>query len=268
MYLDDDLHRFEADGTPELKNNTNEGYVSCKNAEVWFQTAGEGEPFILLHGGLWHSGNWNLVANLFVEKGYQVILIDSRGHGHSTQREELYHYQSMMEDVSTVMDHLLLEKAFFLGWSDGAVVSLMMAKYHPEKVKGVYYFACNIHQSGAKSFVFTDSIKACISRHQKDYHALSKTPTQFDSFMNAVGLMQQNEPNYQMNDLNDIHVPIRVSISEEDKFITVQHSKDIARYLPNGSFELLIGVTHFAPLQNPEYFANSVISFYKTMSRS
>ena len=49
-------------------------------------TFGNGEPVILLHGGLANSNYWgNQVPAL--AKHYRVIVMDSRGHGRSTRNE-------------------------------------------------------------------------------------------------------------------------------------------------------------------------------------
>jgi len=92
----------------------------------------------------------------------------------------------MASDVSAVMDTLHLEKAAFVGWSDGACTSLILASKAPTRVTGVFFFACNMDPSGVKEFEFTPILGRCSSRHKKDYAELSATPDQFDEFSEAV----------------------------------------------------------------------------------
>jgi len=74
----------------------------------------------MLHGGLGHGGNWGYQVPALTSSGYRAVLIDSRGHGHNTRDERRYRYELMASDVLAEMDHLQVEKAAFVGWSDGA----------------------------------------------------------------------------------------------------------------------------------------------------
>jgi pimeloyl-ACP methyl ester carboxylesterase len=56
----------------------------------------------------------------------------------------------MAFDVLAVMDHLQLEKAAFLGWSDGACTALVLARNAALRSAGVFFFACNMDPSGQK----------------------------------------------------------------------------------------------------------------------
>ncbi len=58
--------------------------------------------------------------------------MDTRGHGRSLNYEETYSYVHMAEDVKRVLEFLNIDKAGFVGWSDGAVTSLILAGQNPE----------------------------------------------------------------------------------------------------------------------------------------
>jgi len=125
---DDDLKNFEAHGAAALPVTSDQGYVDHQGARIWYATFGAGPTVIMLHGGLGHSGNWGYQLPALTSSGYRAILIDSRGHGHSTRDERPYTYELMASDVLAVMDHLQLEKAAFVGWSDGACTALVLAR--------------------------------------------------------------------------------------------------------------------------------------------
>lgn len=82
---------------------------------------------VLLHSGLGHSGNWGYQVKELIEKDYKVILIDSRGHGQSSKDEQPFTYQLMAYDLAAVLDFLDIKKVGLVGWSDGAVTSLIFA---------------------------------------------------------------------------------------------------------------------------------------------
>ncbi|WP_119272260.1 alpha/beta fold hydrolase [Taklimakanibacter deserti] len=258
---DDDLIRFASDGAPALPPADREGHVEHEGARIWHASYAEGAPVILLHGGLGHSGNWTYQLPALLDAGHRVILIDSRGHGRSTRDDRPFTYELMASDVLAVMDALDLDKAAFIGWSDGACIALVLAMRSPHRVAGVFFFGCNMDPSGTREFVPTPVIDRCFGRHAKDYARLSVTPDRFDSFVDAVSLMMQTEPHYSAHDLARIRVPVAIVHSEHDEFITPEHAEYLARSIPGAELIRLAGVSHFAPLQRPDYFNDVLLTF-------
>lgn len=264
-FTDDELKQFEAAGA-ELPESGASAFVDNDGAHIWHASFGAGEPVILLHGGLGHSGNWAHQVRPLVAAGRQVVVVDSRGHGRSSRDQRPYSYQLMASDVFAVMDALGLKRAAVVGWSDGACIGMIMADQHPERVSGVFFFACNMDPSGTLPFESTPVIDRCFGRHVKDYARLSATPDQFSAFTDAVGLMQRTEPNYTADDLARIRVPVTVAQSEKDEFIRPEHATYLARSIPAAELVILPGVSHFAPLQRPELFNGAVLSFLDRIS--
>ena len=258
---DDELIRFEAEGATPLPDTNDQGSVEHDGAQIWYADYGSGSPVILLHGGLGHSGNWGYQVPALVKNGYRAIVIDSRGHGRSSRDAQPYSYELMASDVLAVMETLSLEKAALVGWSDGACTSLILADKDPERVAGVFYFACNMDPSGTKEFEFGPLVKRCFNRHVKDYQQLSSTPDQFDEFSDAVGLMQRTQPNYSADYLARLRVPVAIVHSEHDEFIKREHAEYLARSIPHAEFIDLPGVSHFAPLQRPDQFNTELLAF-------
>lgn len=195
MEPDDDLKRFEAEGAAPLPNPGDQGWIENDGARIWYAAYGSGPPVVLLHGGLGHGGNWGYQIPALVSAGYRAVVIDSRGHGRSTRDDRPFSYDLMATDVLAVMDALHLERAAVVGWSDGACIALVLASQVPERVAGVFLFACNMDPSGAKEFVPGAIVDRCFARHVKDYAALSSTPDQFGTLVEDVGLMQRTQPN-------------------------------------------------------------------------
>jgi pimeloyl-ACP methyl ester carboxylesterase len=259
---DDELIRFEAEGPTPLPDSQQQGYIENNGASIWYAAYGSGSPVILLHGGMGNSGNWGYQVPALIERGYRVVVIDSRGHGRSTRDTQPYTYELMASDVLAGMDTLQLDKAAMVGWSDGACTALVLASQAPERVAGVFYFACNMDPGGVKETVeFTPVLQRCISRHQKDYRQLSATPDQFDAFSEAVGRMQSTQPNFSASDLAEIRVPVVIAQSEHDEFIRREHAEYLARSIPNAQYVFLTGVSHFAPLQRPDQFNAEILAF-------
>ena len=263
---DDDLRRFEAQGAPAMPVASVQGYVANDGARIWYATHGTGAPVILLHGGLGHSGNWGYQVPALIRSGYRAVVIDSRGHGRSTRDAQPYRYERMACDVLAVMDELQLPRAALVGWSDGAVIALLLAMKAPARVTGVLYFGCNMDPTGLKPVVDSSPLLTrCLSRHAQDYAQLSSTPDQFKPFLDAVSVMMSTQPNCSAQELAQIRVPVAVAHSEHDEFIKREHAEYLARTIPNAAFIDLHGVSHFAPLQRPEQFNAAVLSFLESL---
>ena len=261
---DDDLERFEAEGAPPLPPG-DEGFVDHAGARIWYASYGAGSPVILLHGGLGHSGNWGFQVPDLTAAGHRVIIVDSRGHGRSTRDDRPFSYDMMASDVLAVMDNAEIDRAALVGWSDGAIISLILADKAPERAAGVFFFACKMDPSGNKPFELTAALKRCFSRHGKDYAALSATPDKFKEFVDAVSLMQRTQPNYSAAGLARIRVPVRIVQAEHDEFIKPEHASYLSNTLPIATLSVLSGVSHFAPLQRPEQFNNEMKTFLRTI---
>jgi pimeloyl-ACP methyl ester carboxylesterase len=258
---DDDLTNFERYGAEPLPATNDQGYVDHEGARIWYATFGAGLSVIMLHGGLGHSGNWAYQVPGLMGSGYRVVLIDSRGHGRSTRDEQPYTYELMASDVLAVMDHLQLEKAAFVGWSDGACIALVLARNAAPRSAGVFFFACKMDPSGLKDIEPSPVLRRCFTRHSKDYAHLSATPDQFAAFTEAVRRMQRTEPNYSVRDLAEVHVPTAIVLGEHDEFIKLEHAEYLAHSIPGAEFILLPGVSHFAPIQRPEKFNGVMLAF-------
>ena len=107
--------------------------ISINGMEMYFETAGGGEPLILLHGGAGVGANWNLI---FKEPpaGYRLIVPDLRGHGRSTNPSGEFTFRQSALDVFALVDHLGIERFKAIGMSLGAKTLLHAATEQPPRV--------------------------------------------------------------------------------------------------------------------------------------
>ncbi len=261
---DDDLTLFAAEGPPPLPQGG--ATIMRDGARLWFGVYGSGPVVALLHGGLGNAGNFGYQVEFLLAEGYRVLVIDSRGQGRSGWDGRPFSYDQFADDLVAVLDHLGIGRAGIVGWSDGACTGLALAKSNPERVSGVFFFACNVDDSGAWPFEMTDVIGNCVSRHQKDYAALSPTPGGFEAMSQALQVMQGSQPNYSQDDLRAIRVPVTIAWAAKDEFIRPEHARYIAEAIPGAQLLELPGVSHFAPVQRPAAFNAAVLDFLKRVS--
>jgi pimeloyl-ACP methyl ester carboxylesterase len=246
--------------TPSLPKAVQSGYAPINGIRIWYATFGQGEPVILLHGGLANSNYWgNQVRAL--EAHYRVVVMDSRGHGRSTRNAEPYGYDLMASDVTGLMDFLKIKKAAIVGWSDGAILGLDIAMQHPERVSKLFAFAANSDPSGVADIAQSPVFNAFIARAEKEYEALSPTPTEYKAFLAQITKMWETQPNWTAADLQRITVPSWIVDADHDEAIKRENTLFMAASIPNAGLLLQPEVSHFSFIQDPEQFTADVLHF-------
>lgn len=100
--------------------------------QLHYQTAGEGQPLVLIHGLFGSADNWGNITKHFAQH-FQVISIDLRNHGRSPH-SELQSYTEMADDLLELCDTLGLQQICLLGHSLGGKVAMQFATHYPERV--------------------------------------------------------------------------------------------------------------------------------------
>src|SRR4030042_244443 len=103
-----------------------EGDVIANGIRIHYTRAGvpRGPELVLLHGYSDNGRCWTPVAQA-LESGYDIIMIDARGHGLSEAPEGSYAADVMADDVRGVCDALELELPVLIGHSMGAITAMV-----------------------------------------------------------------------------------------------------------------------------------------------
>ena len=246
---------------PSLPAGGTPGHVAENGARIWYETYGSGPPVVLLHGGLANSAYWGNQIPVLA-RDHQVVVIDSRGHGRSSRDARPYSYELMASDVVGVMDALKIKRAAIVGWSDGAIISLVMAMKTPDRVRCAFAFAANMDPSGVKSDTLaTPTFGAFAARGEAEYDAVSPTPGGYNAFSAAIEHMWDTEPNYTAADLAKITVPVAIVDGDHDEAIKREHTEYLARSIPGAKLVILPGLSHFAMIQDPAAFNSALLGF-------
>lgn len=114
-------------------------FKASDGVEIYYDQWGRGSsgpPVLLHHGYVAHArANWvwpGIVRSL-TSAGRRVIALDARGHGRSGKPHDPAYYgeAKMAEDVSSLLDVLGLDEVDLVGYSMGAVVSLIVGSQEP-----------------------------------------------------------------------------------------------------------------------------------------
>jgi pimeloyl-ACP methyl ester carboxylesterase len=246
--------------TPALPKPDASGILPINGVRVWYAEFGHGAPVILVHGGLANSDYWGLQVPVLAAH-YHVIVLDSRGHGRSTRNDAPIGYDLMASDVLALMDYLHIHQAALIGWSDGAIIGLDIAINHPDRLTRLFAFAANSDPSGVKDVGKSPVFSAYIRRAEKEYALISPTPKQFNAFLANIEKMWATEPHFTDDQLRGIKVPTWIVDGDHDEAIKRENTDHIAAMVPGAGELILPAVSHFAFLQDPAMFNESLQHF-------
>lgn len=117
--------------------------LKFNDAEIYYQVAGEGQPFVMLHAGIAHSAMWEPQVEHF-SRDYQVVTYDQRGFGKTVTATKEFNRR---DDLLALFDHLKIDRAILMGCSMGGGLALDFTLEHPERVSKLILIAAGI--SGA-----------------------------------------------------------------------------------------------------------------------
>ncbi|MEM1140123.1 MAG: alpha/beta hydrolase [Pseudomonadota bacterium] len=116
-------------------------FFSSDGVRLAYDDQGTGEPVVLVHGFAsnrhvnWAMTNW---FHTLDEGGYRAISFDHRGHGQSDKPHDpsAYGDATMAGDVLRLMDHCGVARAWVMGYSLGAYISIELLRRHSDRVRG------------------------------------------------------------------------------------------------------------------------------------
>ena len=105
-------------------------------------TGGSGRPVVLIHGWPLSGESWAGQVPALEQAGYRVITYDRRGFGHSDKPNKGYDYDTLTEDLHTLLGELDLADVTLVGFSmGGGEVARYFTRYGTERVHSVVFAA-------------------------------------------------------------------------------------------------------------------------------
>jgi pimeloyl-ACP methyl ester carboxylesterase len=243
------------------------GLAPVNDIQMYYEiyNAAGSDPVLLLHGGLGSTLNWGNQVPVLM-RSRKVVALDSRGHGRSTRSKQPFSYDLMASDVLAMMDHLKLDKVSVVGWSDGAIIGLILAMQHPERIKKLFAFGANYNTAGLKEGFENDStIGLAFGVVTEDYQKLSPTPGELENFIKDISVMWSTQPDFKAEQLAKITVPTVISDGQYEEAIKPEHTVELAKLIPGAKLVIIPNVSHMGLWQDPAAFSKEMTAFLDGM---
>jgi pimeloyl-ACP methyl ester carboxylesterase len=239
-------------------NNPKVGkYAPIRGFKMYYEIYGKGEPLLIIHG---NGGSIENFSNQipFFSKKYQVILADSRAHGKSVDDQDSLSYEMMADDFAALLDHLKIDSAHVIGWSDGGINGLLLASRHPEKVKKLAATGANLIPDAGIAidpWVVSD-VKYTID-------SLNKLPNNL-AVRRSLKLQHllYEQPHIGHEVLQKIQCPTLV-IGGDNDVILPKHTLEIAENIPKAYLWILPNSGHSTLIYYKDLFNLTVQDFFQ-----
>ena len=236
------------------------GYVESRGTKIYYRRIGKGTPLIMLHG----NGERHQIFKKQVEylsKRYQVILVDSRGHGRSHVGNLEYTIELLAEDVHHVTEALDLERVILFGFSDGANAALQMAACYPDEVLAVVAVSGNIQPKGlAPWFLFM------VRMMYLGYWFLEKLYPPSWKQRQLFGRMAWY-PQMTKTDLAKIQAPVLILTGSRD-IVRPKHSIQMGDMIPHAQVRIFKDSNHFSMFQRTEAYMKLTLRYLQSIGLS
>ncbi len=249
-------------------------YLHLPDVRIHYRVVGEGPTVALLHG-LGSSGSDWFPVTSYLAPHYRLLLIDLRGHGHSSLPRTGYSVAAMARDVQAVLAAEGIESAALIGLSLGGCVALQTAVTAPDLVAGlvlVNTFA-KLRHSGmfggrlvrlrralgdadglarlVAASLFTDpEVQALVFERlrRNDVGAIRRT-------MLAVARFDVR------SQLGKVTAPTLVLAGDRDRTVPRLCLSDLMAGLPAARLQVIADAGHALPYDQPDDFVAAVCSF-------
>jgi pimeloyl-ACP methyl ester carboxylesterase len=138
------------------------GYAPVNGLKMYYEIYGSAAngnpPLVLLHGGgsTIETSFGKILPGL--AKNRQVIAVEQQGHGHTADVDRPFTFEQSAEDTVALLRYLKIEKADFMGYSNGGHIALEIALKHPEVVRKLVFESIMFSREGSDP-AFWESFK-------------------------------------------------------------------------------------------------------------
>ncbi len=244
-------------------------YVNIKGAKLYYEIYGTGSPLLLIHGGYKSISDFdNNIPKL--AQHFQVIAVDSRGYGRSSNLLDSMSYELLTDDMEQFLAYLNLDSVYVCGFSDGGIVALYLAAKYPGMVRKVFASGANYLVTGIIPHKSDNTLKTVKVNNSKlwssvrdHYIHLNPNPENFERHFQLVRRMWSTNPCIPKNIFVKIVAPVFLLYGDRD-IIPLEHGLEMYRLLPGKTTQLCIlpNTTHYTFSEKSKIVNDLLISFF------
>ncbi len=198
------------------------GYAPAGGIDYYYEVYGQGEPLLLLHGGLGLGRMFGPVLERLAQTR-QVIVVDLQGHGRTADGERPIRLESMGDDMAAVVHHLGHAEVDVMGYSFGAGVALRMAAQQPTSVRKLVLVSAPFAREGWYPEIIESMVQlnGQAAPHMvetpmyQSYAAVAPRPDDFPRLLDKMGEMMRIDYDWSV-DVAALNMPVMLVYGDGD----------------------------------------------------
>ncbi|HKG55985.1 MAG TPA: alpha/beta hydrolase [Candidatus Limnocylindrales bacterium] len=225
--------------------------VDVGAVEMYVEITGHGPDLVLLHGGGGTIDDLGALRTL-LSANHRVVAPEQRGHGRTGDPGDIS-YPAMAADTAALLDALAVERADLVGWSDGAVIALLVARDRPDLVGSVVSIGGNVDATPPATPAFTESTSAWLaSATPADvpmpplYRDPREGPAHWPLVAARVLEMWRHDPGLSLDDLSRLSCPV-LFVSGDRDMIELDHTLAMYRAAASAALAIVPHAGHHVP---------------------
>jgi pimeloyl-ACP methyl ester carboxylesterase len=214
------------------------GYAEVNGIKLYHEIYGQGEPLVLIHGGLTTIGEMQGWVQPLA-KTRQVIAVELQGHGRTADKDRPMSFATMGDDIAALLDHLKIPKADLVGHSFGGTTAIRAAIQHPDKIRRLVVISSPYAKSGwySEAQQGMSRISASMSENmmQTPTGQLSRQwpePQRFPQFLDKMGRMMSEDYDWSA-DIAKLSLAVLLVFADNDS-ISQKHVAEFFALLGGG----------------------------------
>lgn len=228
-----------------------------------YEYSKRGEATLLLHGGLSSTESWDWTI-LPALKGRHTFAYDRSAHGRSASRPGYYHFDFQTDEAIAFIETEIKEPVHLIGWSDGGIISLMIALKRPDLVRSIVSIGTNFHYSATPQFE-EDIVIELSDEDRARWQEKSPEPAPMQEIIIRKAYeVWKSEPTMTTSDLAKITCPVLVLAGDDEPFSNL-HTVELFEALPNAQLAIVPGTSHAVVKEKPETVQSIIRNFNKSL---
>jgi pimeloyl-ACP methyl ester carboxylesterase len=271
-----------------------------KNAKIFYEDSGTGEPIITVHGMSFNNTYWSRSGlSTKLSEHYRVISMDMRGHGQTQVEGEPLGFEvdTIGDDIEALANALGFQRFHLLGHSSGGMVAVRYAMRASKRLISLMLTSTSsatmLMPTGDESArrqrvnkfaeIFEkqtlDQILAYFRKNPYPFFdTLMQHPNRELMWQTVEEILRLNDPkllaifvrsfftdpDLQLKKLAHISCPTLILTGEHDSLF-IEPSRLMARTIPVVKYVVLEGVGHIIAIEAPARTCYEIVNFIKNL---
>jgi pimeloyl-ACP methyl ester carboxylesterase len=231
-----------AQSSLHAQQNSTGRYATVNGLKLYYELHGTGKPLVLIHGG--GSTIESNFARILpaLAKTRQVIAIETQSHGHTADIDRPFSFEQDADDVSALLQHLHIEKADIMGFSNGGTIALQVAIRHPKQVNKLVLASTLFKREGMPAgffeFMQQTTLEQMPAPLKEAYRKVNSDPQGLQKMFTRDATRMIHFQDISDDLIKAIQAPAFV-INGDTDVIRTEHALLLSRTLPHAELAIL-----------------------------